>query len=297
MQRFTLLFLAALLLLSGCVKPRAWKAAVAQARANGVIDVDARLASDTGFCHDVVAHMRAGRMVRCSPGADITVRTDLTVGPPDHRSHPEDHAVEYIAAVYEVPNPRHHDAEHRLERATEALAEALERRAHARRHGQPTDDLDELVHARREEEARAERLHHGIPATVLEEEIATYGWTSIHHLWNARYGWTATLSGAGASMSRSGSGDVAFEGIEQPGFEPAGIRARQAYAPNRARVRGAATNRTAVGVARMLDEQLSRVAALRERACPPTPRLTDDDAWLECRAEVKLLRGQAPFPP
>jgi len=295
MRRFLLLTVAALLVLPGCVKPREWKAALARARAAGVIDVDARLHGDPRYCSDVVSRMRAKSMVRCSPDADVTVRAELDVQPPDHRWESRHHATDYVVAVYEVPNPEFEATLHRLRSARRALARAEEQLAELEPGCEQIGEAEALVHRRRDGLADAERAVEGTPRSTTEEEFATYAWTSVHHAWTSEYDWSATLSGAGASLSRSGAGDVRFEGVDQPGFPPAGVQERHAYEPDQDRVAGEAYERSAIGVARMLDEQLGRAAALRERQCAPTPRLTDDPDWLECRAEVRLLRGEAPW--
>lgn len=294
MRRSLLFAVSALLLLPGCPKPREWKAALASARAHGVIEVDARLNGDDRFCADVRDRMNAPNMVRCSPGADVSVHTNLDVEPPDHRWQSKHHLTEYVAAVYEVQNPAFEAAVHQFRSAHRALDRAEYELATAT----PRCDIEELegkiarLHAARD---RAEAVLDQTPRTVLEEEIATHAWTSVHHAWTSEFGWTATLAGAGSSLRRADSGDVVFRGVEQPGFEPAGIQPRRAIEPDQQRVLDAAYDRTTDGVARMLDEQLERVAALRELQCPPTPRWTDAPDWLECRAEVRLLRGEAPW--
>ncbi len=297
MKRFLCLTVVALLLLPGCVKPRAWKAALQKARATGVIEVDARLGGDSRFCADVVSKMRAPGMVRCSPDADISVDVDLSVGSLDHSWDSRRHSRDYVAGVYEVENPARRDAMHEFRVASRALASAEERLAMAKDAGKPTDELEDLVRSRRSARERADRELASTPRFVERTEMAEYRWTAVHHTWSAPYDWTAKLDAAGARLSRNGSGALMYRGVDQRGFEPAEVRALRAHEPASSQVRGEAYGRTVTGVARMLDDQLDRAAALREGQCPPTPRLTDDADWLACRAEVKLLRGKPAFHP
>ena len=293
MRRFIYLPLLASLVVVGCVHPRVWRAAVDQARATGLVEVDARLHGDQRFCADVVRHMQAGDMVRCSPGAAVSVDAKLGLGEMDHRREQRRHSRDYVVGHSEVDNPQHHDALHRFRAAAAALALAEEELTAARaKDRDKVPELEERVAARRVERDRAERELRDTPATLEVAETAAYSWVAVHHTWTADYDWSATVDAAGAKTRRNGSGDLSFAGLDQRAFPPADVPGHRANPPDEEQVAAAAYDRAARAVAGLLDDQLARAAALRETQCPPNPREEDDNEWLACRAEVRLLRGQ-----
>ncbi len=284
------LFVVAALLMGGCVKPRVWRAAVQQARATGVVDVDVSLRGDPRFCSDVVRHMRSPHMVRCSPGAAVSVDADLGVGGLDHSWNRERYSREYVTGTVRLDNPEFRQARQRLRHAEIALADAEERLADCK--DGTSEEFEDRVRARREQRDRAERQLSETPRYIERDEMAEYSWVAVHHTWIAGYDWTANVDAAGAKSRRTGAGDLTFRGTDQRAFPPANVPGHRAYEPDPDAIASAAYERAARGVAELLDDQLARAAAVRESTCPPEPRLEDDTQWLACRAEVRLLRGE-----
>lgn len=280
------------LLLGGCAHHRAWRSAVDSVRVTGIVELDARLDGDPAFCADVVGEMRAGAMVRCSPDGEVGVRVSLDLGRIEHQRAARQESARYVVGSEFVPNPDYPAVEAAFFAASDALARAQERLA--RSYGEGREGLEALVAERGRALDGARAALEDTPATLERPVHAVHSWEAVHHTWRTDFGWRASLEAAGLRTTRDGAGELTRRGVDQPGFAAAGVRGQRAARPSPQAFAEAAADRAAEGVARMLDDELDRMAAHREQICPPAPRQADDAGWLACRAEVRLLRGQKP---
>lgn len=264
--------------------------------------------------------LRCGRAGRDAPPAASTLDVSVEVEPMRVRYEKRDELREkpYIARVDWVPNPRHHELEHQLDREHRRLRE-IERdesmlqadcRALTSSHHHDGDCPDADAHGRRDtachrakaahelldkterDHRRLKRELEGTPPMLEQPVWEPFRYVEHQHRWTLDYRATARV---GKGEPKPFAGLVERQALEHVGFDKANLPAsplkvppdEELFAEARARVVDALTGTVSEAAAARGAEQLA--------TCGATPE-DWTKGWLECWAPGTLWRTGDPAP-
>lgn len=262
-----------------------------------------------------VGQLSGARIACVDGGGEVGLRLSLSRSEMAHEWNDTVHDVTYVARreVYENPEWRRLD-NYRLE---------LERNARTADRNQrlATDNCTQAQsdHARAQycEHCDAKRAHEQycryadtmrslsddadrdlrnvqsqlrrVDKQLVNEITDVYRYTRRQHTW--RQNFRISFVGAGGGFEpKDFVVTLSRTGVEQPGFEPAGVDQRVAYPPRQGDLDEEGFAEMRSGLQPWLKDALERNAATKSTRCA---QLTGDQAF-ECRAAVAFLRGYEP---
>lgn len=297
--------------------------ALAQLVAGAAIPFSARLAGRgpgaTRGVEDLCVGLQLGARVRCADAVEgdrgVHMRSAIEMSPVRHQAWSEQHSKRYQSGVRRYPNPAYDGAQRQLSDAERALQDLERERVEAnvecesakrkvwsansddrpaaeeekRRACERYDGVEQIYKRRVDERDRARRVANDTPSFIEEPEYDTYHWTSRHFEWVAAYSFGIDVGGSAYTADDT----VRVTALEQPSFAPAGVQGYQrGRDPSASDMYSQARTRV-VGELRTLAERALR-ARSEERALACSGAVEWTGAWLQCRAEAALWRGESP---